>query len=212
MAAAKGNSSKLIIGIVVVVLLALLGFMGFKFLGSKSSSTGGTAGGGNVFTSIKDALSKSVSLQCDYTDATGIKTTAYIKGGAIRSDTVGKTAEESGSAIIKDKKMYFWNSQGGFVLDVPDEAKTPSVTPGKGTESPENIMNSLEQYKESCKPAVVSDSLFTPPADVKFQDVSQMFKGTGGAGGLVPSVDQSQYQKYLQQISQPPADTGGENQ
>ncbi len=205
MAAAKGGNSKLIIGIVVVVLLALLGFGAFKFLkkGASTMVPGGSQSG-NVFTSIKDALSKSVSLQCDYTDASGIKTTAYIKGGAIRSDTVGKTPEESGSAIIKDKKMYFWNSQGGFVSTIPDTTGTPSIAPSKtGGEQPSDVINSLEQYKESCKPAVVSDSLFTPPSNVKFQDVSEMFKvPTGGAGA--PAFNEKDIQKYLPQ--------GGQNQ
>lgn len=210
MAAAKGGNSKLIIGIVVVVLLALLGFGAFKFLkkGASTMVPGGSQSG-NVFTSIKDALSKSVSLQCDYSDANGIKTTAYIKAGAIRSDTTGKTPEESGSAIIKDKKMYFWNSQGGFTMDFKDtETTAPSTAPSKsGGEKPQDIMNSLEQYKDSCKPAVVSDSLFTPPANVKFQDFSQMFKTpTGGAG--VPAFNEKDIQKYLPQGGQAPS--GGE--
>lgn len=205
MAAAKGNNSKLIIGVVVVVVLALLGFGAFKFLGSKGSSTG-TGQSGNVFTSIKDALSKSVSLQCDYTDETGIKTTAYIKAGAIRSDTTGKTPEESGSAIIKDKKMYFWNSQGGFMMEFKDDKTTPSTAPSNIGEKPEDVMNSLEKYKESCKPAVVSDSLFTPPADVKFQDFSQLMKVPTGAAGGAPVFNEKDIQKYL------PQGDSGENQ
>lgn len=204
MAAAKGNNSKLIIGIVVVVLLALLGFGAFKFLGSKSSTmtTGSQTSGGNVFTSIKDALSKSISLQCEY-DQNGVKTTAYIKAGAIRSDTTGKTPEESGSAIIKDKKMYFWNSQGGFMMEFKDDGTTPSTAPSNAGEKPQDIMNSLEQYKDSCKPAVVSDSLFTPPANVKFQDFSQLMKVPTGAAGGAPVFNEKDIQKYL-----PQGDTG----
>lgn len=204
MAAAKGNNSKLIIGIIAVVILALLGFGTIKLLKKSSSSSvvPAVTQSGNVFTSIKDALAKSISLQCSFSDQNGVKTTAYIKAGAVRADTVGKTAEESGSAIIKDKKMYFWNSRGGFVMDFNNtQGNTPPVTPANGNENPTDIMKSLEKYKDSCKPAIISESLFTPPANVKFQDFSQMMKG---AGSSVPAAGQEQLQKYLQRISQTP--------
>lgn len=65
------------------------------------------------------------------------------------------------------------------------------------------MMASMEKYKDSCKPAVVADSEFTPPTDVTFQDMSKMMMpqttGASGAGGYaVPS----QYQQYMQKNQQ----------
>lgn len=135
----------------------------------------------NVFSSIKDALSKSVSLQCDYTDDSGRKTIAYIKAGAVRSDYTGKTAQESGSIIIKDKKMYFWNGKQGMMIQVDPSEMMGSITPSaqktpSEQQKPGDVVNTLEKFKESCKPSVVADSLFTPPTDVKFTDFSEIMK------------------------------------
>lgn len=184
---------KLLIGLVVVVLL---GAGGYVVLSSKKGSLpSSSTSGGNVFSSIKDALSKSVSLECNFTDEDGRQTKAYIKAGAVRSDFTGKTANESGSVIMKDKKMYFWSSQGGFMMDVPDEKPAAGQPKEEGLPSTgADVMKTLEQYKDSCKPAVVSDSLFTPPANITFQDFSKMMQQTtpGAAGSVaVPTIDYS---------------------
>ena len=60
-----------------------------------------------------------------------------------------------------------------------------TVTPGAGsaTSAPnqgQQTLSSLEQYKNSCKPAAISDSEFDLPKDVKFQDLSKMMP-SGGA-------------------------------
>ncbi|MBI2032852.1 MAG: hypothetical protein HYT10_00060 [Candidatus Levybacteria bacterium] len=189
MEASRGNSKQgLIIGVVILLLLAGIG--GYMFLGKNnpSGSSLQTASdkttkqeSKDAFTSIKDALSKSLSLQCDYTDETGRKTLAYVKSGAIRTDMTGKTSEESGSAIIKDNKMYFWNGKEGMMIEfnmsemmegiTPEAKKSPS-----SQEKPENVLGDLEKFKKYCKPAVVSDSLFVPPTNVKFTDYSKLMK------------------------------------
>ena len=188
--AQEKKSSKGILIAVAFLLLVILGLGAYKFLFAGKSSVGSTTTQqGNVFTSIKDALSKSVSLQCDFTDETGNKTTGYIKAGAIRADIIAKTTEESGSVIIKNNKMYFWNSKEGMVLDISETGDKAKDTP-EGQNKSDSIMNSFEQYKQSCKPAVVSDSLFTPPTDVKFTNLSELMKTPSGA------PDIKQYQNY----------------
>lgn len=79
------HMKNLIIGLVVLALLGG-GYFYFKTSGMLSKAPAGTTttGNGNVFTSIKDALSKSLSLKCVYKDEQGIETTTYIKGGAVR--------------------------------------------------------------------------------------------------------------------------------
>lgn len=198
----KGKQG-LIIAVIIIVILAALGYFYF----GKSANLPGTKG--PVFTSIQDALSKSLSLKCEYTDTNGIKTTAYIKNGAVRADTTSPNANESGSVIVKDKKMYFWNAQGGFMMEIPDVTPEPDSSTPKEASQAENIMKDLDQYKENCKSAVVSDSLFTPPGDVKFTDFSKMLQvPTGTQQQAQPTVDQKQIEELMKQYSQPPDSSG----
>lgn len=81
--------------------------------------------------------------------------------------------------IMKDNKMYFWNGKEGMMMEF-DPSAMMGEAPAKnvpGQQKPEDVVAALEQYKQYCKSATVSDSLFTPPADVKFTDVSAMMKG-----------------------------------
>lgn len=193
-----------VIGAIVVLVLLLGG--GYMVMSKRTSSPASPTqtGAGNVFSSIKDALSKSLSLECSFTDEQGRQTKSYIKNGAVRADFTGANANESGSVIMKDKKIYFWNAQGGFMMTEPE------VTPGapqqtSSEKTPGNVgdmVSTMEKYKNSCKPSVVSDSLFTPPTNVTFQDFSKMMQGPSGTGGLnaVPSID---YKAYMQ--GNPPA-------
>lgn len=147
----------------------------------------------SIISSIKDALSRGVSLECKFTTEAGVKTQAFIKNGMIRSSVTGKTAQESGDVIIKDKKIYFWNASSAIMMAVPDI----SVTPVKGSATnpstqQENVMNSLEQYKKDCHAAAVADSVFDLPKGVKFQDFSSMMKNLvpTTAKSISPSVSQ----------------------
>lgn len=187
---ATKKSPKAMYLIIGVIVLVFAGFA-FYFMSSKKNATGplGSTKDGNVFTSIKDALSKSVSLECTFSDESGRKTTSYIKNGAIRADIVSSVADESGSVIVKDNKTYFWNNKGGFVMTVSDKDTTSDTAGGNPAQSQgDNLMQDLEQYKDSCKPSVVSDSLFTPPSDVKFTDLSEMLKGNGLPQDSIPGI------------------------
>ena len=68
----------------IVIVLLLLGVGGYFVLSSQKAkppmmeqkTAGTTQQGGNVFTSIKDAISKSLSLKCEYPNPSG-------KGGIV---------------------------------------------------------------------------------------------------------------------------------
>lgn len=185
----------------VLLVLLLLGGGGYYLYSKSGQKLPGTEQSGGVFGSIKDALSKSLSLQCEFTDDQGVATVAYMKAGAVRVNTTGKTTEESGSFIMKDKKLYFWQkgSKEGTLMTMSDEKVT--VAPGKteptGTadEKSGNVLSELEKFKDKCKAAVVDDSLFTPPSDVKFTDFSKMMPSIP-AGGKASEQD---VQKLMQQ-------------
>ena len=195
------------IGIIIAVLLLLAGGT-FFFMNKKSTSptiatTESAANDSNVFTSIQDALSKKVSLECTFSNEAGHQIKSYIKNGAVRSDVTGKTTQESGSTIIKDKKMYYWNSTMGFMMNLSEAEMQgqalPTTSQPQGSTSQQNPLETLEKYKNSCKPAVVSDNLFTPPTDVKFTDYSQMMKSipTANPSGTMNQEDiQKMMEKY----------------
>lgn len=152
----------------------------------------------SAFDSIKDALARSLSLECKFTDDAGRVTASFIKNGAIRSDITSSKASESGSVIIKDKKMYFWNKTSAITMEIPDV----TVTPGATGNQAQDTLNSLEKYKQYCRAANVSDAIFTPPADVKFQDLSSMLKRVP-SGKAVTSADQKKIEEAIKQYTTP---------
>ncbi|MGH7245973.1 MAG: hypothetical protein ACREGI_03500 [Candidatus Levyibacteriota bacterium] len=202
---------------IVFAIIILVG-AGAAYLFSQKKETPSTQSesakqSGNVFSSIQDALAKKLSLKCIFTDTdTNKQTTAYISGGLVRADIVGndKTQQyNNASVIVKDKKMYFWDNdkKQGMTMDLTNEGA--SITPtqsGASGSTPQNagdVMAALEKYKNDCKPAIISDALFTPPTDVKFTDLSQMMKQTQTQAqqqvSTSPAMNQQQIQQMMQQ-------------
>ena len=180
--------------IIVLVVLVLLGGGGYFYL--TRSGTMPKPPGGNVFTSIKDALSKSMSLKCVYKDEQGVETTTYIKGGAVRVMMQGTTdKDQPNNIVMKDKKMYMWSdiSKTGFVYTIQEPTTPyPTIKVEKGLEpektpanqQQESVLESIEKYKDACKAKAVADSMFAIPTDVQFQDMEalqkQMMQGLPG--------------------------------
>lgn len=186
--AKKGFPKPLII--IIIVVIVLLG-AGYFLMNNPMVKKGLDAGTGGQFSSIKDALTKSVSLECEYKDPTsGENMKVWIKNGAIRSDMPAQGGQEAGTMIMKDKKMYIWSNKEGMVMSLETPEGTEGQTMDNENEA-ENLIKDLEAYKNDCKPSVVSDSLFTPPTDVEFTDLSEMMKsGKGYYEGEAPSMDQ----------------------
>jgi hypothetical protein len=196
-----GKNKNLIIAAVVIILIAL-GAAGYLLMNqnqapaqTESSTSIPQEQNTDVFSTIKDALSKSLSLQCEFTDEEGRKTVSYIKNGQVRADITSSKPEESGSVIVKDKKMYFWNSRGGFTMEFTDEMMDSAESSAQG----QDIIENLEKYKQSCRAATVSDALFSPPSDVEFQDMSDMMKMVPTGDSAMPSVDQKQVEEMMKQ-------------
>ncbi len=195
--------------LVIVLLLIAAGSLAYyKFAHSvKSPSMAGEEHGG-VFNTIQDALTRNLSLQCQFTADNGTATTAYIKSGAVRVDT-NPQKPDAQSMIMKDKKIYFWqvSSKTGSVMTIPSITVTPMPTSSavKSTESAQNqgsnALSMLEKFKDSCKVAVVDDELFVPPTDVKFTDMSEMMKAM--PSGAPTGMSQEQVKQMMQQYGAP---------
>jgi hypothetical protein len=204
------NKNLLIIG--AVILLIVLGAAGY-FLMNKSQAPSQTESSTSVpqeqntsaFSTIKDALSRSLSLQCDFTNEEGIQTTAYIKNGAVRSDMTSSTPGQSGHMIMKDNTFYSWQdgkTDGIMMKFSPEDLDSAQQQATQGV-NPQESLDTMEKYKESCKTANVSDSVFTPPSEVKFQDMSEMMKMMPTGGGTAPSIDPSKIQEMMDQYQNP---------
>lgn len=199
---------KKILPVAVVVLLLVVGF--FLKKSTKPGSFSLNKQPGNVFNSIQDALSKSLSLKCVYKDEKGVQTTTYIKGGAVRVSMEGITENEQPSSIImKDKKMYMWNevSKTGFTYAINEPKVTPETDKAPAVDNKDaSVLAEIEKYKDSCKTEVIADSFFVPPADVKFQDMSAFTENlmkqvpTTGAGDQ-NTVNQDYINQLMKQIS-----------
>lgn len=207
--AAKNNSP---VGIILVVLAVILfaGMAGFFFLSQKkapqkeatTTTMQPTPTATNAFTSIQDALSRSLSLQCDY-QSSDASTTAYIKAGSVRADTTSTKLKNTSSLILKDKKVYMWSGTKGTMMTY-DFDITPTVTPVAGkvtptTQNPQDAIGMIEKYKESCKAATVDDALFVPPTNVTFTDMSKMMKSIPTVTG---AMTQEQIKKLQEQYQQ----------
>lgn len=166
--------------------------------------------GSDTFTSIKDALSKSVSLKCSFTDEQGRVTESFVKNGAVRTNYTAQDPQDSGSMIMKDNKMYAWNAKNeGWMMEIQPEMKDTVTAEAKqmndrskGTASWDETMAAMEKYKESCKTAVVDDTMFTPPSTVTFQDYSKMMNEMMKAMPTGNSADD--VQKMMQQYQSEP--------
>lgn len=184
----------------VIVILLLLGFSGYYFMNSQKAkspmmeqkTTGTTRQGGNIFTSIKDALSKSISLKCEYPNPDGKGTvTSYIKNGAVRVMSMMMGPKGNGSAIMKENKMWIWDDikkEGMMITLDTSKMVKPSGGASPSSDQREKVLAEMEKYKNYCKTEMVADSLFTPPADVKFTDLQNMMKNFKIPSGVMPSV------------------------
>lgn len=210
--------------LIVLLVLGLLGVGGYFYMNSKGMTPklpgammgNNSSGGGNVFTSIKDALSQSLSLKCVYKDEQGVESTTYIKGGAVRVMMSGTTDnEQPNNIIMKDKKMHMWSdvSKTGFTFAIeepkdvspfPTSGETPDTEDKSGTDQSESLLATIEKYKDACKAEVVADSMFAVPTDVTFQDMNalqeQMMKDIPKAPPQGVGGDSVDYEKYLNEI------------
>lgn len=178
------KNKKTVIYVVVAVLLLLL-VGGASYMRFKGNSKGGSDKkdeSKSIFTSVKDALSKNITLVCEFNDENGSSVKSYIKNGAVRvTSTGGSETKQSGDIIMKDKKMYMWDlkTKQGFVYDIPDADKSGDGKVGMTAtqvNQSESYLSMIDKYKDSCKVATVEDSYFVPPTDVKFQDMSKFLE------------------------------------
>lgn len=122
--------------------------------------------------SIRDLLSLGVAQQCTFSEGMN-KGTTYVSDGKVRSDftTIAEGTSIPAHLIVRDNMSYFWTdaSDAGFktVIQEPTEASTSASI------SAERIdVDRKGDYV--CSAWVASDSMFTPPSDITFTDMSEL--------------------------------------
>ena len=137
--------------------------------------------------SLKNLLALGKTLECSFrTSDDGITTegSAFFDSGKLRVDTMYTGASSSidtSSLIISGDTMYTWSKTdaGEFAIKMPTAA-VPATS--AGTRKGEVSLQNNVQY--DCKPWRVDGSVFVPPADLTFMDMSAMMKGM--PAGMVP--------------------------
>jgi hypothetical protein len=200
--------------LIIITVIAILATTGGVLLLNKNKSSvnqpannnGKTANGKisrteqGISASLQNAMVGTGSVQCVFKDETGKQTTSYIKGGKIRADIVSSNPQESGSFIMKDKTMYFWNAQKqGYTMSLGNMDLAQMAESMKDSQNPQaqdQVFKDLDKYKDSCKQADISDDMFTQPGDISFKDYSSMINKQGEAS---PSIDQKQVEEMMKQ-------------
>jgi hypothetical protein len=185
--------NKLIIPLVigVIVVAGLLYYALGRDKGSEVNSDQASAdqmsekGQSNpLFSSIKDAMSRGLVLECTYKDENGQNITAIIQGQKIRMTLANQTDKTApNNFLVLDQTMYMWSdtNKQGFMVAYDDSTMKKAQEQVKGAEDVEkatnaDVIGALEQYKSSCKETTAKDSLFVKPADVTFTDFSKLYQ------------------------------------
>jgi len=135
-------------------------------------------GGKSVFSSIRDAFDRSMTLRCEYIDEDGQKSINYIKNKMIRTDSPDPSGKQV-YALFRDEKLYMWgpDSNQGMVFELADLKESNDVQMGGSTiHGTDDIISELEQRKDKCSTQSVPDSMFEVPSNVNFMDLNELFK------------------------------------
>jgi len=183
---ASGGNKKL--PIIIVVVIVVIGAGAYLYLGRSKNSvpkgavTVSTEGEETTveesFTgTLKEAISLGVGMKCSY-NVQGNEYEGYIKGEQYRGTMM--TAEgKSGTVIVKDDCMWTWSegdTEGLMICDTEtEEGEEAEGFGGVWEES----SGTAGEVSYNCVPTAVSDSQFTPPANVNFLDPTEMVEVLG---------------------------------
>lgn len=181
-----------IIGVTVAVIL-LLGAGGAYFLSQNKTAIQTNVVSTptvteNKTSSLLDLLNLGKNQQCTFkTTTSGSKTegTFYIAQGKMRGDlktTVdGKEQEMS---MIRDGDMnYIWGSS--LTTGIKMKLSLDEISSNKQTSQ---YINTSDKLNYDCKDWRVDSSLFTPPVDIKFTDLSAMMEKTKETTKTTPNT------------------------
>lgn len=196
----------IIAGIGLIVVLGIIGFFVFQNSNNSQTSLENTSNRkaesmSSPFESLQDVFTnKNLNLVCEFTSEGGQKTAIYVKNGMVRTSSKGNTPQEAGDAIIRDNFVYFWNDSSAVKVPFNPE----DLESAQQNVQTQQSLSDLEKYKDSCKTAVANDSLFTPPSDITFQDLSNLMQAmpSGSASESEDAPTQEEIEALMKQYQQ----------
>lgn len=162
--------------IILIVIITILAVGTWLFLGKgkggvslpgeikkEAGETGESFSG-----KLKEVVARGIPMKCTYSQE-GNTGTSYIKGSKVYAEisAQGKT----GYVIMVDKCMWSWNKGESQGIKMCFET---NVWEGEGEAGA-----AATEAEYNCSPALVSDSQFNPPTNVKFMTLEEMMKGAG---------------------------------
>lgn len=189
----------LVIGVVALLLLG--GGAYFMMTKSSTSQPATTAPApatsssqpATALKSLKDLFLSGVAQKCTFTDKTenmesdGV---TYISGGKMRGDFNSKVEGKmmTSHMIVDGKTSYIWSDDQTNGVKMSFDPKTFETESASNTTSNASVQKeeTVDVNKEldyKCSSWGVDNSLFTPPAKVKFIDYSAMLTPSAGKTG-----------------------------
>lgn len=149
-----------------------------------STDTGATqATEDSVLTDIKGLFASGAAVKCTVKHE-GVTATMYMSGKNQRIESA--SAEGSANIISDGTMMYMWSGAEGVKINLEKAQEMGDNAPTGDIDTPEDWVNNAGDVK--CYPWVVSGSMFVPPSNVKFTDLTAMMEQM--------QQQQSQYDGY----------------
>lgn len=177
---------QILIGILILIIIGAGAFLMFKnsskapVTTQNPQTTVAEQNPASTQKSIKDLLTSGQAQKCTYKDKMAevdVEGTVYVAGGKMRSDYTSKTGGQTiiGHMVASDNKSYIWTDgqSMGMMMEF-DPNKTPEAAP-TGSQSVD--VNKLIDY--SCSGWTADNSVFTPPSNIKFQNLGEVKTPTG---------------------------------
>ena len=157
------------------------------------------------------ALQSGQALTCTFTNTTSGDTAEYSVKGEKVSMTMHSTQEAQYGKMISDGEFtYVWNdtTKEGMKFPITDtqvtEADIDQAMQNVPDFSNEDELKSYSNDGEiDCIPGNVSDSIFVPPSDVAFQDLSALMQQSFDASSSEMTAEQkAQLEEMMKQFGQ----------
>lgn len=189
------KNNQIIIGIVAAIII-ILGLGGFLLLAKNKASTpyntSAVTNTNMMQGTIQDIFAGGKNQKCDFDvkESTGGETKGSV---SVASDKAYGTFEMTTNGKVTNTYMvrdgdtfYLWGNS------LPLAIKTKMSVNDMAKQMSGGNYSNIDPNKKlefNCNSWTVDESLFTPPANIKFTDVANMMKNTGGIPtGVVPSV------------------------
>jgi predicted RNA-binding protein len=135
----------------------------------------------NGFGSMNDLLGREKNLECQITtidNTVANEGTFFVADHKIRGDFITQSPEQEEAAvssiIVMEDTMYVWTEIGGESYGVKSNlqaAKEADVQTQEPVSLDERVKYSCQSWEQ------VDQSIFIPPTDVLFQDMSAVLQG-----------------------------------